>query len=243
MPSRTLILGASSAIGQEIIRAIDAPDRLVVAHYRSGRVTLDALAGSITGRLVPLQADLARQEGCEALLRAADRYCDVPDGIVILPAPKVTMVRFKDLEWAQIQECLDLQLGASFRVLRHYLPRMARRKSGKVVFVLSSYTLGVPPTALVHYTTAKYAQLGLMKSLAAEYARKRLCINAVSPSMVETEFLSAIPKTLVDFTAQRHPLGRNARPGDVAPAVAFLLSDHANYINGVNLPIAGGLVF
>ena len=46
----------------------------------------------------------------------------------------------------------------------------------------------------------------------------------------------------MDFAAERHPLGRNARPADVAPAVAFLLSEGATYLTGVNLPIAGGSV-
>jgi 3-oxoacyl-[acyl-carrier protein] reductase len=238
-----LVLGASSDIGGAIIRAIDRPDALVLAHYRSRGDKLDTLSHGLKGRLAPVQADLASAEGCEMLVRAIDKICDLPDAIVILPAPKLTLVRFKDLEWAQFQEHIDLQVAASVRVLRHYLPRMALRGSGKVVFVLSIVTAGVPPAGLAHYTTAKFAQLGLMKSLAAEYAGRGLCINAVSPSMVETGFLSALPGTMVELSAERHPLGRNATPDDVAPAVAFLLSENASYISGANLVIAGGSAF
>jgi 3-oxoacyl-[acyl-carrier protein] reductase len=133
-----------------------------------------------------------------------------------------------------------MQLTTAFILLQSFLPKMAAVKYGKVVFMLTSYTIGIPPSAMAHYVTAKYAMLGLMKSLAAEYAGKQICINAVSPSMIETGFLSQIPEKIVEFTAQQHPQKRNALPSDVVPVIKFLLSDEAGFVTGINIPVTGG---
>jgi 3-oxoacyl-[acyl-carrier protein] reductase len=120
---------------------------------------------------------------------------------------------------------------------------MAKDGFGKIVFMLSSVCYGVPPKTLAHYTTTKYALLGLMKALAAEYADKHISINAVSPSMMDTSFLSELPAKLIEISAAAHPLKRNASTREVAPIIKFLLSRDADYITGANIPIAGGSVF
>ncbi|MDB4224866.1 SDR family oxidoreductase [Granulosicoccus sp.] len=109
--------------------------------------------------------------------------------------------------------------------------------------MLTSCTIGVPPNYLSHYVCAKYAVLGLMKALAAEYASKNIQINSVAPSMVETGYLKALDERVVQMNAESHPLKRNAVPDDIVPMIAFLLSSGSNYMNGVNIPVAGGQVF
>ena len=117
---------------------------------------------------------------------------------------------------------------------------MAKRKMGKVVFMLSSYVLGTPPKALSHYTVTKYALLGLANSLAAEYASNNIQVNSVSPSMINTRFLQNINPRLVEFTAEGHPLKRNAVVDDIVPVLSLLLSSGSDYLTGVNIPITGG---
>ncbi len=109
--------------------------------------------------------------------------------------------------------------------------------------MLSSYVIGVPPKSLSHYTVSKYAMLGLMKSLASEYADKNIQINSVSPSMIETKFLNNINEKLVEISAYNNPLKRNANIDDVVPVIKMLLSKESDYINGVNIPITGGSNF
>jgi len=123
------------------------------------------------------------------------------------------------------------------------LPDMAAAGRGKVVFVLSSVTEGVPAVGLSSYVTVKHSLLGLMRSLAAEYAGKRINVNAVSPSMTETAFLSEVPERFVEIVSQQSPWRRNATPQDVAGAIHFLLSPEADYVTGVNLLVTGGSVF
>ena len=120
---------------------------------------------------------------------------------------------------------------------------MAKTKKGKVVIILSSYVIGVPPKAMSHYIAVKYALLGLTKALASEYSDKNIQINSVSPSMVNTKFLDNINDKVVELNSYNHPLKRNASVEDVTPIIRMLISNESDYINGINIPISGGSIF
>lgn len=236
-----LVVGASSAIGCELIRQLSSRDSLILAHYHSGKDRLHKVASETNSPIIPIQADLSTVSGVNCFVKEIEATCGFPQKIVFLAAHKVTMSRFKDLDWEDFQHHLDMQLCTAVKVLAHFLPKMALAKSGRVIFILSSATLGVPPSAMAHYVTAKYALLGLMRSLASEYAGKQICINAISPSMIETPFLSQIPEKIIELTAQQHPLKRNALPSEIASVISFLLSKEASFITGVNIPVTGGI--
>lgn len=235
-----LVVGASSSIGREVIRRIAHQDMVVLAQFHTNAEALADLARAVPATVVPIRADLRLEADLEAMLRTIETHCPFPEKVVFLAAPRVALIRFKDMAWSDVHARLDVELRTAVTVCARFLPRMAAAKLGKLVFVLSSYTLGVPPAAMAHYVTSKYALLGLMKALASEYAAKGVCVNAISPSMVETGFLADIPDMLVELAADQHPLKRNASPGDVAPMVEFLLSPAADYMTGVNVPITGG---
>jgi 3-oxoacyl-[acyl-carrier protein] reductase len=239
-----LLLGGSSDLGLEIIRQLADGNPLVLAHYHRSAERLTELQASLRGpRIVPLQADLSSEQDLRHLITAIREQHSLPDKIIHLPAPKMEYVRFRDASWDLVQRNLDVQLRSAYVVLQAFLPEMAQCKRGKVVFVLSSVTLNVPPGALSHYVTAKYALLGLARALAAEYSSKRININAVSPSMVETAFLENLPPRMVEIAAAQSPWQRNATAHDVAAVVRFLLSQEADYLTGANIPITGGSTF
>ena len=117
---------------------------------------------------------------------------------------------------------------------------MAKKRHGKIVFMLSAYLLGVPPKFQSPYITVKYALLGLMRNLSAEYVSKGITVNAVSPDMMETKFLSNLPELVIEQSAKNNPLGRNIRVEEVVPAIEYLLSDAANVVTGQNIGVTGG---
>lgn len=238
--NHVLIVGGSSNIGCEIIRQMAGEDSLFLAHYHCGGARLVALQDEVSAKIVPIQADLSTESGVDSLIEAVVSRCDFPGKIVFVAAPDLVLTRFKDLAWDDFKAQMDMQLFTAFKVLSRFLPEMSKAGEGRVVFILSSYTQGTPPSAMAHYVTAKYALLGLMKSLSSEYAGKKICINSVSPSMIETDYLATIPGKIIEFTAQQHPQKRNGRPSDIAPVVKFLLSDEATFVTGVNIPVTGG---
>ena len=237
-----LVTGASSDIGLTLLRGLlTGSASRIVAHGFSGVEKFSSLEEEFKGRLFPVQADLSNSAGIASLVEAV-KAIGVPSGFVHLPALKLHYDRFAKMKWENLEADLAVQVRSAVTLLQQFLPKMTKLPRGRVVFVLSSVVHGVPPKFLAQYTMAKYMQLGLMRALAAEYAATPVRINAISPSMVETQFLSELSELAVQGAAQSNPLGRNAKPEDVIGAIQFLLSPAADYISGIALPIAAGTV-
>ena len=234
-----VVIGASSDIGAAYMRLADAPSTTFVGQFHRSGDKLDALGRELKAELVPMGCALQDDAQLDALISAIDAR-GVPHSLVFLSAPPAKSERFHKKGWEPFASHLDVQLKAPVRLLQALIPKMAKQKRGQVVFVSSSYTLGIPPMGLSDYVSVKYAINGLVKSLAAEYGRKGLRFNAVSPSMVETAYLDEVPRISVEMAAESNPLKRNATVDDVAPMIHFLLSSDATYINGANIPITAG---
>ncbi len=242
MSNIVFIIGASSDIGLDLIKKIDE-ECIILAHYHSNKEELVKLSKEIKNQLIPLQADLSNEDDINALIEKIQTEYGTPNKIVQLAASRVENIRFKEVQWSDFQKDMNITLKSSVMFLTAFLPQLAREKRGKVVIMLSSYVLGVPPKALAHYTTIKYALLGLVKSLASEYDNKNIQINAISPSMIDTKFLDNINEKFVELNAYNHPLKRNALVEDITPTIKMLISKESDYINGVNIPITGGSIY
>jgi 3-oxoacyl-[acyl-carrier protein] reductase len=235
-----LVTGASSALGQAIIRRIADGRNVILAGCHTRCAGLRELAEQIASPLVPIKADLSTPEGIEAFVAAAEAETLTPRAIIHLPAPRLELTRFKDLAWTDFESQMDLQLRSAVGILGRFVPRMAKAGQGRVVVALSSVTLGLPPKAMAHYVTAKHALLGLVLALAAEYADRGVTVNAVSPGMMQTALLDRVPEKILEIAAAQNPMRRIATPEDVAPLVAYLLSPEAAYLTGTNMPVTGG---
>ena len=163
-----------------------------------------------------------------------------PTHFIHLPALPVVNAKFKAFDQTRFDKDLEIEVHSAIRICRAVLPAMARAKFGRVLFIQTSYTIGCPPKNTAAYVMAKSALGGLVKSLAVEYAKFGVTVNCVAPSMMETNFLKDTPDLIVQAAAADNPMGRNATPEDVVPAMAFLLSDEAGFITGVTLPVTGG---
>jgi 3-oxoacyl-[acyl-carrier protein] reductase len=239
-----LITGASSDIGCALIRhLLSGPNPpLILAHsFRSGH-KLKALQTEFGEALKLLEADFSQPAPMAALTDEILAAHGVPVGFVHLPALRLNYDRFTKLNWNRFEVDLNVQVRSAVVLLQRLLPKMVKLPRARVVFVLSSVVHGVPPKFMSAYTILKYTQLGLMRALAAEYAATPVRINAISPSMVETQFLQEIAEVAVQMSASANPQGRNATPADLLGAFDLLLSPASDYIHGVDLPIAAGSV-
>jgi meso-butanediol dehydrogenase/(S,S)-butanediol dehydrogenase/diacetyl reductase len=124
---------------------------------------------------------------------------------------------------------------------REALPHLLKTK-GSIVNVSSVSGLG-GDWGLSFYNAAKGAITNLTRSLALEYGSRSVRVNAVAPSLTSTEATVDLEKSDAVMAAfrERLPIGRSATPEEVAGVIAFLASEDAVFINGVNLPIDGGL--
>ena len=237
-----LITGASSDIGVALIRSVLSRNSaaVVLAHSFSGGSKIASLQQEFgTGRVVSLTADLSHEASVLALAEQVKAH-GTPRAFVHLPALRLRYDRATKLKWDRLAADLDVQVRAALLLLQALLPKMSKVEGARVLFILSSVTLGVPPKFMADYTIVKYAQLGLMRALSAEYATTKVRINAISPSMIDTQFVSEIPDVAREMSASSNPLGRNASVQDLLGAMLLLLGPESEYINGINLPLTGG---
>jgi 3-oxoacyl-[acyl-carrier protein] reductase len=241
------ISGASSDIGMELIRRIASvpePPR-ILAHCNSSATRLEDLRNElgVGPAIVPLPCDFRDESSVRELADLILREYGCPSAVVHLAGLKLLYERFTKFDWEHFEADLAIQLRSVIVLLRKFLPGMAKMPSARVVFMLSSVTRGTPPRFLSMYNVVKFAQLGLMRSLASEYGGTGVNINAVSAGMVDTRFLDDVPDLVKQMSAAASPKGRNATPRDVVGAIDFLLSPGAAYIHGIELPVTGGAVY
>ena len=234
-----LVLGASSDIGLALIEQIHGNYDRVIAHFHRSEGGLKALRDKIGDRLVLVQADFSDEAETDGFAELISTKFENIAHIVHLPAGRITYARFPKKSWDSTQRDLDIQVRSIYKILSRLITPMTKMEHGKIVFVLSSCT-AEPPKFLVDYTTAKFALLGFMKTLAAEYAEKGVNINAVSPSMMETKFLANIPHLIIEESAKANPAKRNAGVPDILPMIEFLLSNGSDFITGQNILVSGG---
>ena len=242
-----LVTGASSDIGMTLIRRLASgpePPR-ILAHCHSSAGRLEALRDELgTGdSLVALPCDFRSESAVKELADSIVKEFGCPSAVVHLPGMKLVYERFPKFNWEHFEADLAIQLRSAITLLRRFLPAMAKMPASRVVFMLSSVTRGTPPKFLSMYNIVKYAQLGLMRSLASEYGATGVTVNAVSAGMVETQFLDDVPPLVKEMSAAASPKGRNATPEEVARAIEFLLSAASGYIHGIELPVTGGAVY
>ncbi len=235
------VTGASSDVGVALLRRIGSRYSAIAAHYRHSPERLEGLDRELGGRIVPIQADFADESSTQAFLEQIAQKGLMPDHFVHLAALPLRNVKFQKSSWQDFEQELSVSFRAAVLCSQAFLPHMAKQRYGKAVFMLSSYVVNQPQIKYAApYSSVKYALLGLMKVLAAEYAEKGVTVNGVSPSMMETKFLSQVPKLVVEKNAMESPMRRNLLPEDVVPALEFLLSDGADCVTGQNLAVTGG---
>lgn len=237
-----LITGATSDVGRALIERLlrSAPAGAHILAQGCG--DLDKLADlcrRFPGQISPYDVDLSDRAKVDTFMQLLEGG-PVPTHFIHLPALPVVNARFKAFDQTRFDKDLEIEVHSAIRICRAVLPAMARAKFGRVLFIQTSYTIGCPPKNTAAYVIAKSAIGGLVKSLAVEYAKFGVTVNCVAPSMMETNFLRDTPDLIVQAAAADNPMGRNATPADVVPAMAFLLSDEAGFITGVTLPVTGG---
>ena len=135
-----------------------------------------------------------------------------------------------------------VNVRASDAVARALYPHMKAQRFGRMVFVLSSAAWGRPPPNMVPYVTAKHALRGLVCGLAAELGPHGICVNAVSPGLLETDNSENLSVMAKKMEAAQSPLKRLAALEEVAGAIIGLLGPTGSYVNGADLPVTGGTV-
>jgi 3-oxoacyl-[acyl-carrier protein] reductase len=139
----------------------------------------------------------------------------------------------------QFDRVIDVNLKGTYNCTKAMAAIMVEQGSG--VILNASSIVGIYGNfGQTNYAASKFAVIGMMKTWARELGRKGVRANAVCPGFVETPILSTIPDKVLEGMKARVPMGRLARPEEIANTYAFLASDEASYINGAVIEVSGG---
>lgn len=235
-----LITGASSDVGQSYIAEnIEEYDK-IIAHYNHKSERLEELLKIYENKIVPIQADFSSIDEVKLLIQRLQDENLIPTHILHLASLSFNIERFHKTDVAEYQIMMQVSVYSIIEILEFCLPRMQKQKYGRILFMLSAYTTIPNPKFATPYVVSKYALLGLMKAVAAEYASKGITMNGISPQMMETKFLKEIPELIIEQHKMAAPMGRLIQMADVLPIMKLLLSDEASAITGENIGIQGG---
>ena len=158
-------------------------------------------------------------------------------GIEQIPTPLVEQTE------ETFDQVMDINVKGVWLCMKHQIPQMLVSGGGAIVNMSSiAGMIGAP--GLPIYVASKHAVLGLTKSVALEYAKEGIRINAVCPGMIETDLLDRAfaNQEVKERLIAMHPIGRVGKPEEIAEAVVWLCSDKASFVTGQSLPLDGGYV-
>ncbi len=231
---RILVTGAAGGIGAAV-GAVCARlgAEVVLANRADCTPAAQAIRGE-GGAAVPIRLDVARRADVEAAVAALGRIDALVAGAAVCPWDD----DWEDPDWdAAFQRVVGINLLGALHCARAVLPGMRARRAGRIVLVgsLAGRTGGL--IAGAHYAASKGGLHAFVRWLARRAAPDNVVVNGVAPASVDTPMMKDRPVNLAAI-----PLGRMARPEEVAWPVAFLCSEAASYVCGVVLDVNGGVL-
>jgi 3-oxoacyl-[acyl-carrier protein] reductase len=233
-----LVTGATGGIGGAIARGLHQQGA-TVAVSGTRREVLDQLASELKERAHVLTCDLADKDQAEALVPQAEEAMGKLDILVANAA--ITrdnlFVQLSDEAWDDV---IAVNLTATFRLARAAVRNMMRRRFGRIIGITSVVGVTGNP-GQVNYTAAKAGMIGMMKSIAQEYARRNVTANCIAPGFIASPMTDKLNDKQREAILQMVPAGRLGAGSDVAAAVVYLASNEAAYVTGQTLHVNGGM--
>ena len=248
-----LVTGASTGIGEAVARVLAAEGVAVAIVARTAsdlESTAQSIARECDASIVPIAADLSRLEEVERAAAEAHARLGRID-ILVNNAGSIRMGEFLAMSDDAWTDDWSLKPLSYVRMARTLFPVMTAQGGGRIINV-AGLAARNPVPQYVAGGAANAAIVNFTKSLAELGAPHRILVNAVSPGAVRTRRIESrvavqaarSGRSVDEEWARRdaaHPLGRLARPRDVADLVAFLASDRASFINGICVTLDGGV--
>jgi 3-oxoacyl-[acyl-carrier protein] reductase len=233
-----LVTGATGAIGNGIARALHNQGA-TVAISGTRRDMLDALASALKDRVHVLPCDLGDKAAVEALVPSAEERMQKLDILVANAGINRDnlFVQLTDEAWEQV---IAVNLTATFRLARAAVKGMMRRRWGRVI-AISSVVGWTGNPGQSNYTASKAGITGMIKSVAAEYAKRNVTANCIAPGIISSSMIDKLNDKQREAILARVPAGRLGTPAEVAAAAVFLASEEAAYVTGQTIHVNGGM--
>ena len=232
-----IVTGASGGIGNSIVEKL----------YKSGANIL--ASGTKIEKLEELKKkysnikilkfDISQNEKVEEFIENATQELGGLD--CIINNAGITQdnlaIRMTIEEWKKV---IDINLTSTFLMSKYAIKKMLKNKKGKIINI-TSIVGHTGNLGQANYTASKAGIVAMSKSLAAEYAKKNINVNCISPGFIKTAMTDKIDEKFKEAIISKIPSARLGEPQDIANAVIFLASSQSDYINGETLHVNGGM--
>ena len=235
-----LVTGASRGIGRAIALELATHGAAVAVNFRTSLSHAEALRDELHeagGDGLLVQGDISSPDHARRVVKEVLDSCKHLD--ILVNNAGITrdhsLRKMTDDEWTEV---INTNLHGTYYCVSAVLPAMIAQKYGRIVNI-SSMTGQTGTFGQANYVASKAAIIGFTKCLAIELARYNITANVIAPGYTETDMLGSIPPETMEQIKAKIPLGRLARPEEIAKAVAFLVMN-GDYITGQQIHINGG---
>ena len=232
-----LVTGASRGIGAAIAMALAEAGAAVAVNYRERADQADAVVAKIKeigGRATGIAADVSQAAAVAKMVDLASSALGAID-ILVNNAGLAIVRSIDDLTESDFDRTIAVNLKSAFLCTQAVVPAMRAKKWGRIVNISSGAARGAGAIG-VHYNASKAGMEGLTRGYAARLVKEGITVNAVAPSLIETDMMRGRSDL-----ARNIPLGRLGQPGEVAQAVVMVLGN--DYMTGQTIILNGGMAF
>lgn len=244
-----LITGAGSGIGRETaIMFAKNGAKVVVTDVdeKGGKETVDEIVKILAenpdnkGDALFTKLDTSNREQTRQVAKEIiEKYGEID--VLVNNAGIIQDALVTKMTEEQWDKVMNVDLKGPFNMVQSVIDNMIEHKIGEIINVSS--VVGIyGNVGQANYAAAKAGLIGLTKTLAKELGKRGIRVNAIAPGFIQTHMTSTVPDKILELMKEKTPLKRLGTPADVAYAIMFLASDEANFINGIVLPVDGGLV-
>jgi 3-oxoacyl-[acyl-carrier protein] reductase len=230
-----LVTGASRGLGKAIALALAAAGADVAVNYHKEETAAEQVCSQIvklSRRAIPIRADVALSPEVESLVATVERELG-PVEILVNNAGISQLKPFAELNEADWDQILDINLKSAFLVTQRVLPGMRSRRWGRIIN-LSSVAAQTGGVIGPHYAASKAGLIGLTHSYATLLAKEGITANAIAPALILTDMITSNPNA----STERIPVGFFGSPDEIGRA-AVLLAE-SDFMTGQTVSVNGG---
>lgn len=240
-PRIALVTGAAQGIGRGIANALAAAGHVVIVS------DIDEAAAQVVAREINESGHEARAAFLNVRNEsdfelAVSQALDLGGVDILVNNAALTKAgHWQEIDVAEWQDVLDVNLRGTLFGCRQVAPGMIERGWGRIINLTSGAGLGGGRSVQgVHYATSKAGIAQLTRYIAYDLAPKGITVNAISPGATDTPQIAFVPENMMKALLAGVPMGRLAQPSEIGAAAAFLASDAASFITGAILDVNGG---
>lgn len=237
-----LVTGGSRGIGKAIALALAEAGADVAVNYNSSREPAEEIVRNISAmgrKSRAYQANVSIPEENDVMVKQL--LDDFGTAQIVVNNAGITRDRaFVKMDRQMWHDVLNVNLTGPAMIIHRLVKPMMETGWGRIINI-TSIVGEMGNFGQANYAAAKGGLIALTKTLAREFARKGVTVNAVAPGYIETDMTADVPVTVLDEVRKNTPLGRLGKPEEIAAAVVFLASPQASYITGAVLDVNGGM--